>query len=1094
MLPPSVTQGSEQRMHKQTFGVKRQQLLDWLNTHWLDDGPPVCFIEGSPGVGKTALAGDLCSLARRDKEFQICFEEVPDRPAPSLTDLFVDLAANLSSHCHQPEMETVLLDGNEMNLGRALDRALRNNVLIVIDDSQRLFKPDTGEPTDEVAAVLASIGSNRGHVGRLLLLSDRLLVQGRWSTAIPIKKLDELEVGEAVELLEDRLAQANIPEVVEDDRKADLVQALGRNPRAIETLVATLAFESLDEVIGRHPGFWSVEDRSVSRDFLYKLEKDLLERSISRLSPEHYKRLLLLSVHRKNFEQAVFQLLCDGKRDESRQLSHALVSHFLLKHVAGWYSIQAVVREIGLAHLKEHESDFRQAHTRAAEYYVRPLKSRDANGFNSRLVNSFAEARYHLYQADRVDELRELLVQMMDVALAEVKSSSPVPTHPDVLNERIGILAILLENKAPGGLHYYMARCLKARKKAGDIKNAIAHARKATSGRRAPADSWVLLAQLLEHNDKDEAISTIYKALDAVPTQDKRFALYHYGAALLASEGKTSDALILLQEGILNVPAEKNLATLYIKAAELYTEQSKPDMAIGLLQEGIFQIPAKHSLISLYRTLTQILIKEDRAAEAHDILNTAVTADIFEGGDLEVVKDLLGNTQASIKAKPTQQQRNLKSALRPQEASPAKATVCAPSAAHKRILVLATEWVAKQGGLSTFNRELCTSLAKLGHEVVCVIPEVHEGEREAAASKNVRLVMATTVKGADHFSGLVRRLPLGEFVPDLIIGHGRITGNAAKVQKEDSYPGAKRVHFVHMAPGEIEWYKGKEDAAQSAEQREAIELDLCREADLVAAVGPRLHLECGNLLSAIEVAPKLYQFIPGLHGVSLRDPAPGILCLVLGRAEDIELKGLDIAALAMAKLLESGSEFESPPELVVRGAPKGTGTKLREELRKLVYPSDLSIRVKEYSADVDAIEQDLRRASVLLMPSRREGFGLVPLEALQVGTPVLVSSKSGFAELLKTKISASQLQQYVVRTVDDLEESATEWCKALDFTLRDRNAAFRRAADLEQIMAAHTWEAASEAMMSEVFNDLETGVAEFPDTTRKGDQPTNQRA
>lgn len=1061
-------------MYKTAFGAQRQQLLEWLAISWLRDGPPICFIEGFPGVGKTALAGDLCEAAKKAGVFQTCFEEVSNRPDPSLTDLFIDVAANLSSHCHLPEMEAALFTNGEINLARGLDRALRSKVLIVIDDAQRLFKPDTGEPIEEVAMVLSSIGSHRGHLGRLLLLSDRMLLQGRWSTEIPIKKLDELETDEAVGLLENRLLEARIPEAVEDGRKTELVHALGRNPRAIETLVSTLAFESLDDVIGRHPGFWAIDDRSVSREFLIKLEKDLLERSISRLSTEYYKRLLLLSVHRKNFDQAVFQLLCDGKRTEGRQLAHALLSHYLLKHVGGWYSIQAVVREVGLTHLKEHESDYKRAHARAAEYYVRPLNSRDASGFNSRLINSFAEARYHLYHAGMHDELRQLLVQMMDIALAEMNSNSPVPNHPEVLNERIGILTILLENHAPGGLHYYMARCLRARKNAGDLNKAIEHARKAASSRRVSADCWVLLAQLLElSGDKAGAIDSIDNALNTVPTQDKRFALYHYGATLLASENRTSDALILLQEGILNVPAEKNLAALYVKAAELYMDMHRPEMAIGLLQEGTLRIPAKHNLISLFRALPHIFIEYEQAQEAKVLLNKAVADQIFDGIDLESLLDIQQSINVrTIVTPPCRPEQMGVRSLHTLETSPVSSTR-EEVVSTKRILVLATEWVAKQGGLSTFNRELCTSLAKLGHEVVCVVPEILEGEVEAANSKNVRLSPASSVYGADPLNGLVRKLPLDNFFPDLVIGHGRITGHAAKVQHEDSYSSAKRVHFVHMAPGEIEWYKGKEDAAQTAEQREGIELDLCKGADLVAAVGPRLHLECGNLLSALKTPPKLHQFIPGIHGMSTREPPPGLLCLILGRAEDMELKGLDIAALAMAKLLDSGSEFESQPELVVRGAPIGTGTKLRDELRKLVYPSDLSIRVKEYSADVDAIEQDLRRASVLLMPSRREGFGLVPLEALQVGTPILVSNKSGFAEFLKTKISSpTLLQQYVVRTVDDREESAEEWCKALEFVLRDRKAAFRRTADLEQIMADHTWEASTEALLSSVFGNV----------------------
>jgi glycosyltransferase involved in cell wall biosynthesis/tetratricopeptide (TPR) repeat protein len=1053
-------------MYKKAFGAQRQELLEWLKTTWLRSGPPICIVEGFPGVGKTALAGDLCDVAKQDDSRQICFEEVINRPTPSLTDLFLDLAANLTGHCHQPDMEAALLADGELSLSRALDRALRNDVLIVIDDIQRLFKSDSGEVTEELAGVLSSIGSNRGHRGRLLLLSDRLLARGRWSEDIPIKRLNELQPQEAVELLDDRLIAASICDAVPDDRKLDLVHVLGGNPRAIETLVSTLAFESLDDVVGRHPGFWSVQDRSVSGDFLKVLERDLLERSVERLSPEHYKRLILLSVHRKNFEVPVFQLLCDGKRNESRALAHALVTHFLLNHVGGWYSVQPVVREIGLAHLRKHEADFKQAHARAAEYYVRPLKARDSSGFNSRLVTSFAEARYHLYQAEKNEELRDLLVQMMDVARAELNTTAAVPNHPEVLNERIGILTILLEGSNYGGLHYYMARCLRARKAPGDLKKAVGHARLATLGRRGSVDAWILLAQLLEEaGDPAGAIDVVYKALDSVPSEDKRFALYHYGAGILAQGGKTADALILLQEGILNVPVEKSVAPLYLKAAELYTKTHRVDMAIGLLQDAVRRVPVKQNVITLYRGLVQALIKGDRNSEANVLMTEVIREKKFDGPDMEIAQELLRDIK---KKKPTDKGKKSKDLIQTNEIIvPAKEEI---TSIHKDILVLATEWTARHGGLSTFNRELCKSLASLGHDVVCVIPQIGVGEAESAQEANVRLISA--LPGGDNQAGsLLRRLPIDGFSPDLIIGHGRITGEAARVQQQDSYPKAKRIHFVHMAPGEIEWYKGKADAAQSAEKREELELDLCKDADLVAAVGPRLHLEFGTLVSGLKVPPKLFQFVPGLRGIEERQPSPKVLCLVLGRAEDIELKGLDIAALAVAKLLDSGSEFDSTPELVVRGAPTGTGTALRESLRKLVHPSDLSIRVKEYSSEMDAIEQDLRRASVLLMPSRREGFGLVPLEALQTGTPILVSNKSGFAEFLKTKISsASQLQQYVVRTVDDSTESAEEWMKALDFVLRDRKAAFRRTSELKDIFADCTWEKASESMLKELFN------------------------
>ena len=43
----------------------------------------------------------------------------------------------------------------------------------------------------------------------------------------------------------------------------------------------------------------------------------------------------------------------------------------------------------------------------------------------------------------------------------------------------------------------------------------------------------------------------------------------------------------------------------------------------------------------------------------------------------------------------------------------------------------------------------------------------------------------------------------------------------------------------------------------------------------------------------------------------------------------------------------------------------------------------------------------LRQANVIVMPSRTEGFGLVALEAISAGVPVLVSSESGIAKALE---------------------------------------------------------------------------------------------
>ena len=385
-----------------------------------------------------------------------------------------------------------------------------------------------------------------------------------------------------------------------------------------------------------------------------------------------------------------------------------------------------------------------------------------------------------------------------------------------------------------------------------------------------------------------------------------------------------------------------------------------------------------------------------------------------------------------------------------------------------RFLVMATEWRSRHGGVSTFNRALCSAIAGAGCPVVCVAPSFDVSEIAEAKEAGVQLVPAPGYPCADDLSGLSRRLKLPEgFAPNVVIGHGRITGFAAQAQVAEFYPDALRVHFVHVASGEIEFYKGKKDAAEVAEARERIEVDLAKDCALVVALGPRLEREAGNFLAPLQRRPALYRLDPPVGPSLPQTPPPGIHCLLTGRAEDFELKGLDIAALAMSRVLTSFI-FDHQPELVVRGAPKGTGGELRERLRGIAK-SDLPIRVREYTDDQLAIESDLRRSSVLLMPSRREGFGLVACEAVEIGTPILVSDKSGMGELLKERLGASEAQNYVVATADDLDTAAAAWAKAIEFVLRDRRASFERARTLSRTLAAqNSWRSAAEGLIKEI--------------------------
>ena len=311
------------------------------------------------------------------------------------------------------------------------------------------------------------------------------------------------------------------------------------------------------------------------------------------------------------------------------------------------------------------------------------------------------------------------------------------------------------------------------------------------------------------------------------------------------------------------------------------------------------------------------------------------------------------------------------------------------------------------------------------------------------------------------------RLPVG-FVPSLIIGHGRISGSFAKSQTSDHFKKAKRIHFVHMAPDEIEWFKSTENPAAIADERERIELELAGDADLVVAVGPRLFREFSDSLQGIRSTVSIHEFVPGPSAPADSHSPQGNHCLVLGR-DDYELKGLDIAARALGRVIRD-KRFTGPtPELVVRGATLGSGSDLRTRLQRECIGIDLPVRVRHYNSAEETIEADLRRSALLLMPSRSEGFGLVALEALSVGTPVLVSDKSGFGEIVRKYAPAALAQNVVVETPQDVDAAAIKWADAIAVQLMDKPASFARSAKLCEVLVGEIgWDRATRELIAKI--------------------------
>jgi hypothetical protein len=389
------------------------------------------------------------------------------------------------------------------------------------------------------------------------------------------------------------------------------------------------------------------------------------------------------------------------------------------------------------------------------------------------------------------------------------------------------------------------------------------------------------------------------------------------------------------------------------------------------------------------------------------------------------------------------------------------------------ILAIGDEWRSGRGGLSTLNRQLCRALAAAGTRVMCLVLQSSPDERQDAGE--VTLIEATRTPGQPEREALSRKPHLPEgFTPDVIIGHGRVTGPAAQILAEDHFPRAKRLHFVHMAPDEIEWFKldRDDDAGARAEERTQIELDLGRSAARVVAVGPRLYNRYLTELHPYGVAKPL-RLDPGFEakGADARDPPPGSpwRVLLVGRLEDDRPKGLDLAAKAVGLAAERRGPQATPLELIVRGARPDTSADLRDKLREWSGYAALSVVARPFTAETESLDADIKRASLVLMPSRKEGFGLVGLEAIVAGAPTLVSSESGLGELLRETLEQQQAGRIVVQMSGDDTRDREEWARAVEATLRDRDAAFRRAAEVRTLLAnTKSWTGAIALLLAEL--------------------------
>lgn len=369
-------------------------------------------------------------------------------------------------------------------------------------------------------------------------------------------------------------------------------------------------------------------------------------------------------------------------------------------------------------------------------------------------------------------------------------------------------------------------------------------------------------------------------------------------------------------------------------------------------------------------------------------------------------------------------------------------------AEHLHFLVLADEWLPRKGGISTVNRDLCRGLVRAGHQVSLFAPRTAATAIDSEKlQRESGICLVHSQKPPLHDDPELFLMPALKQPPDVIIGHGHVTGPAARAQREEHFSSSLLVHFVHVSSVDIEHHKGKAPASamRDGEGKDRQQAELAARADLVVAVGPRLKRGIEQSMYSWNAQAPVFEFLPWMPG---HDPVqvPGErAALWIGRAGAAHLKGLDLAARAMARISAPS------PILHVRGVDAQDAELLQKQLQEWSNRKVL-VRLEEYAPESERIEASFRRASVVLMPSRSEGFGMVGLEAIARGIPTLVSSKSGLAELLQT-YGGEPGKAAVVSITQDADESSENLYLKLRSIWESPDAAFAQARMLREQLA-----------------------------------------
>ncbi|UGY92149.1 D-inositol-3-phosphate glycosyltransferase [Streptomyces gobiensis] len=330
------------------------------------------------------------------------------------------------------------------------------------------------------------------------------------------------------------------------------------------------------------------------------------------------------------------------------------------------------------------------------------------------------------------------------------------------------------------------------------------------------------------------------------------------------------------------------------------------------------------------------------------------------------------------------------------------------------------------GGMNVYIVELATQLAAIGIEV-----EIFTRATTGALAPAVELSPGVLVRHVDAgpYEGLTKEeLPaqLCAFTHgvmqawaghrpgyyDLVHSHYWLSGHVGWLAADRW--GVPLVHAMHTMAKVKNAALAEGDTPEPA-ARVIGETQIVRAADRLIA---NTAEEAGELVRHYDAAPErtavvhpgvnLGRFRPGDGRAAARArlglPQDALIPLFAGRIQP--LKAPDVLLHAVRGLLDEDPSLRERLVVPIVGGPSGSGLAKPEGLQKLAARLGIAdVICFRPPVGQDQLADWYRAASVLVMPSYSESFGLVAIEAQACGTPVIAAAVGGLPVAVRDGVS-----------------------------------------------------------------------------------------